>query len=63
MQAEALEVIERVAERVNLQFAAVAGSGIDLADRREVAKPAARASAIRSRRSRALRAAGDILRK
>ena len=32
-QAEALEIIKRIAERVNFQFAAVAGAGIDMADR------------------------------
>ena len=41
-QAEALEVVEGVVERVDLQLAAVAGAGIDLADRQAAAEPAAR---------------------
>ncbi len=41
-QAEALEVVEGVVERVDLQLAAVAGAGIDLADREAAAEPPAR---------------------
>ena len=37
--AEALEIIERVVERMNLQLAAIARSGIDLADRQAAAEP------------------------
>ena len=40
-QAEAFEIVERVAERVDFQFAAVAGAGIDLADRQRAAEPGA----------------------
>ena len=39
MQAEALEIVEGVVERVNLQLAAVARAGIDLADRQAAAEP------------------------
>src|SRR5262249_18285787 len=39
-QPEALEIIEGVVERVNLQLAAVAGTSIDLADRQTAAEPA-----------------------
>ena len=38
-QAEALEVVEGVVERVDLQLAAVAGAGVDLADRERAAEP------------------------
>jgi len=31
-QAEAFEIVERVAERMQLELAAVAGAGIDMAD-------------------------------
>ena len=41
-QAEAFEIVERVVERVDFQFAAVAGAGIDLADRQAAAEPPAR---------------------
>ena len=41
-QAEALQVVERIVERVDLQLAAVAGAGIDLADRQAAAEPAPR---------------------
>ena len=38
-QAEALEVVEGVVERVDLELAAVAGAGVDLADRETAAEP------------------------
>ena len=41
-QAEALQVVERVVECVDFQFAAVAGAGVDLADRQAAAEPALR---------------------
>jgi len=41
-QAEALEVVEGVVERVDLKLAAVAGPGIDRADRQAAAEPAPR---------------------
>ena len=41
-QAEALEIVEGVVERVDFQFAAVAGAGVDLADREAAAEPAPR---------------------
>ena len=43
-QAEALEIVEGVVERMDLQLAAVAGAGIDLANR-ETAAELARAAA------------------
>ena len=39
-QAEALEIVEGVLQRVDLQLAAVARAGIDLADRERAAEPA-----------------------
>jgi hypothetical protein len=39
--AEPLEVVEDVAQRVDLQLTAVAGTGVDLADRKRAAKPPA----------------------
>ena len=63
-QAEALEIVEGVVERVDLELAAVAGAGIDLADREAAAEPPprgaiddlpqARPSAASSRRRRRL---------
>jgi hypothetical protein len=41
-QAEAFEIVERVVERVYFELAAIAGAGIDLADRQAAAKPAVR---------------------
>ena len=41
-QAEAFEIVERIIQRVDFQFAAVAGAGIDLADRERTAEPGAR---------------------
>ena len=41
-QAEALEIVERIVERVDFQFAAVARAGIDFADRQAAAEPALR---------------------
>ena len=41
-EAEALEIVEGVVEGVDLELAAVAGAGIDLADRQAAAEPAAR---------------------
>jgi hypothetical protein len=41
-QTEPLDVVERVVERVDFEFAAVARAGIDLADRQAAAKPAPR---------------------
>ena len=41
-QAEALEIVEGVVERVDFKLAAVAGAGVDLADREAAAEPAAR---------------------
>ena len=41
MQAEALEIVERIGERVDLELAAVAGAGIDFADGEAAAEPAA----------------------
>ena len=38
--AEALDVVDRVVERVDLQLAAVARSGVDLADRQRAAEQA-----------------------
>jgi hypothetical protein len=38
---ETLDIIEGVVERVHFEFAAVAGSGIDGADRQAVAEPSA----------------------
>ena len=55
-QAEALEVVEGVVERVDFQLAAVAGAGIDLADGEAAAEPAprraidARRQSLRARR-------------
>jgi hypothetical protein len=43
-QPETLEIIEGVVERVNLQLAAVAGAGVDFADRQAAAEPAPRRS-------------------
>jgi hypothetical protein len=53
-QAEALEVVEGVVEGVDLELAAVAGAGIDLADRQAAAEApaAAGSSAPRARRAR-----------
>ena len=42
MQAEAFEIVERIVERVDFQLAAVAGTGIDLADRQRAAELGAR---------------------
>ena len=39
-QAEALQVVERVVERVDFQLAAVAGAGVHLADRQASARAA-----------------------
>ena len=39
---EALEIVERVVERVDFQFAAVAGAGVDLAYRKAAAETTAR---------------------
>jgi hypothetical protein len=39
--AETLEVVERVAQRMDLELAAVAGAGVDLADRERAAEPPA----------------------
>jgi hypothetical protein len=39
-QAEPLEIVESVLQRVDFQFAAVARAGIDLADRERAAEPA-----------------------
>src|SRR5262249_43145292 len=39
-QAEALDVIERVVECVDFEFAAIAGAGVDLTDRKTAAEPA-----------------------
>ena len=41
-QAEAFEIVEGVVERVDFQLAAVAGAGIDFADREAAAEPAVR---------------------
>jgi hypothetical protein len=41
-QPEPLEIVDRVVERVDLELAAVAGAGIDLADRQAAAEPRAR---------------------
>ena len=41
-QAEALEIVEGIVERMDFQLAAVAGAGIDLADREAAAEPAPR---------------------
>ena len=41
-QAETFEIVEGVVERMDFQFAAVAGAGIDLADRQAAAQPPAR---------------------
>ena len=38
VHAEALAVVDRVVDRVNLQLAAVAGAGVDLADRQAAAE-------------------------
>ena len=38
-QAEPLDVVVGVVERVNFQLASVAGSGVDLADRKAPAEP------------------------
>ena len=54
-QAEALEVVERVVERVDLQLAAVAGAGVDLADRQAAAEPAARRAVDAWRQARPAR--------
>jgi len=42
MQAEPFEVVERIVERVNFQFAAVARAGVDLADRQRTPELGAR---------------------
>ena len=39
-QPEALEIVERVLQRVDFQLAAVARAGVDLADRERAAEPA-----------------------
>ncbi len=44
-QAEPLEIVESVAERVNFEFAAVARAGVDRADRQRAAEPLAGALA------------------
>ena len=40
-QPEAFEIVEGIVERVDFQFAAVAGAGVDLADRQRAAEPLA----------------------
>jgi hypothetical protein len=42
---KAFEIVIGIAERMDLQLAAVAGAGVDLADRQRPAKPAAPTSA------------------
>jgi hypothetical protein len=55
-QAEALEVVERVVEGVDLQLAAVARAGIDLADGEGATQPAARCRIhVRGQRRQRLR--------
>jgi hypothetical protein len=63
-QTEALEIVERIVQRVDFQFAAVARTGIDLADRQAAAEPPPRgtvelpcklAKRARRRRGAALR--------
>ena len=51
-QAEAFQVVERVVERVDFQFAAVAGAGIHLADRQAAAEPPLRRAVEVARRAR-----------
>ena len=46
-QAEALDVVIGVVERVDFQLASIAGSGIDLADRQAAAEPSPRGLAER----------------
>jgi hypothetical protein len=41
-QAEALQIVESIVEGVDLELAAVAGAGVDLADRQRAAQAAAR---------------------
>jgi hypothetical protein len=41
-QAETLQIVKRILQGVDFQFAAVARAGIDLADRQAAAKPAPR---------------------
>ncbi len=52
LDAEALDVIDRVVERVDLQLAAVAGAGIDLADGDRAAEQPACPHLQRARRAR-----------
>jgi hypothetical protein len=54
-EAEALEIVERVVERMDLQLAAIAGAGIDLADRQAAAEPAACGRIETSRQRRQIR--------
>ena len=51
-QAEALQVVERIVQRMDFQLAAVAGAGIDLADRQAAAEPALRRAVKLARRVR-----------
>ena len=41
-QAEAFQIVEGIVEGVDLELAAVAGAGVDLADRQRAAEPTAR---------------------
>ena len=51
-QAEALQIVEGIAEGVDLELAAIAGAGIDLTDRQRAAEPAARGTVERCARAR-----------
>ena len=62
-QAEAFQVVERVVECVDLQFAAVAGAGVDLADRQAAAEPALRRAVEVCRQRGEWRRFGDRERK
>ena len=53
-EAEALEVVEGVVERVDLELAAVARAGIDLADGKAASEPAARGRIERAPASAAI---------
>ena len=51
-QAEALQIVEGIGERVDLQLAAVAGAGVDLADRRGCGPELGARGAVDLRRQR-----------
>ena len=58
VQAEALKIVEGVVERMDLELAAVAGAGIDLADRQAAAEPPPRRMIDARRQLRQCRVVG-----